>query len=1258
MRKKTLLYSLLKPLAIAAVAILPLNTVHAQSSAEVPALETLTGELKTALSDAISFDPNAYAYANAFSVDVFAGYFTVNRSTFSYLDPLPFTYSWPNDIYSQAGQIGPVEDLYNAYTYAEQLGYPEYKAIAQIVYGMTALRATNVKGAISYIDSRNLKPTRPLTYQSQQEAYEMILADLDEAIATLETEQPDAATLQAIEGDDLARGTATAAYSGYNWQNWVKLANTIKLRLAMCLAKPDPSLAQQVATEALSGIGVLDDDFGATWVQGTTVHPAYSISSTKEGWADCRMGASIENAMKRLGNPLIGTFFTTNSGRIDDKTTGAAMLAARKDYVGIRQGVTMEVKTQGAWYYNFSEVYAPVKFIRPTWVCKEEVLFLKAEAALRWGIGGSAQQNYEDGIRAVFTRYGASGVDEYLARTETVKDDNGNEIDYVDYYVGENSCPGRIEIGVAWNDGDSDETKLEKIITQKWLAMFPNGGYEAWTDFRRTGYPRLLPVPEENPWTGTPSFPVELQLRRIPYGDSYLASAFTISETDVSLDVTDSPYYITVTVGDGTAPTLTGESRSVISAELEQGANENEFKIKITPKAEGSTYLYVKYAGTTKTVNVDVINALYFDTLSGQLRLARNTERSIKLAVHSSLSEEPLSTSLAVAGGTSSPVTTYSVSEYQNHYSRDHGYYIITFKTGNVKEDLQFRATIGDKTAEIPVYVDYGLYLSFNTINPDSPGDNPGNSRALTIMTNSSSDLIFNFYVEGDNAAQLQQAVLEAVKDLGNYKYEGTGSIMFGMPTVTSNTDGTYSVSVPVYAGSEIGDGVITLNVFGEKLTASVFIDDGKRYERVYISFTKPNTYTIPPTEMTFTTSKLVFSDESTFTIRVYHDISPDDRAEYIDWNITQSGDPICIEVGREVDSDYYYTDFKYMISGVPGTAVIKFNVYNPQGELGGIYAEYLNQTITATVTVADRNSMQPGSVKFNPDNIETSAAAVPLEAVMDPAVSVAAWPITYTVTEGSDIAEIVGSIDESSDTYYQLNITKAGTIKVKAEAGPEGNRKSDILTVTAKLRFPPLWATKPLEITSDQEKMFIGDTYTIEKQLHANYMPDADQYRWSSSAPGVISVDGSGNITARSEGTAVITVSITDDYGNTASDSKTIEVVPLDLNLNVSTLPDDYYVVVEEGFPEFWIDMEEAGASGEEFYTFNLNKDILSMGNGVYTAGTDFTGKVIFPGEAACVITGGTITVSGGNVTFNLSVSYNSSITGKITGSKPILWL
>ena len=110
-------------------------------------------------------------------------------------------------------------------------------------------------------------------------------------------------------------------------------------------------------------------------------------------------------------------------------------------------------------------------------------------------------------------------MDEYLARTE-IERINGKNIDYVDYYVNSNSCAGRIAIGVKWDDSESDETKLEKIITQKWISMFPNGGYEAWTDFRRTGYPRLLPVPEANRWTGNPTFPVELQLRRIPYDES------------------------------------------------------------------------------------------------------------------------------------------------------------------------------------------------------------------------------------------------------------------------------------------------------------------------------------------------------------------------------------------------------------------------------------------------------------------------------------------------------------------------------------------------------------------------------------------------------------------------------------------------------------------------------------------------------------------------------------------------------------------
>ena len=45
----------------------------------------------------------------------------------------------------------------------------------------------------------------------------------------------------------------------------------------------------------------------------------------------------------------------------------------------------------------------------------------------------------------------------------------------------------------AWDEEASRETKLEKIITQKWIACYPEG-CEAWAEQRRTGYPRLFPV--------------------------------------------------------------------------------------------------------------------------------------------------------------------------------------------------------------------------------------------------------------------------------------------------------------------------------------------------------------------------------------------------------------------------------------------------------------------------------------------------------------------------------------------------------------------------------------------------------------------------------------------------------------------------------------------------------------------------------------------------------------------------------------------
>ena len=121
-----------------------------------------------------------------------------------------------------------------------------------------------------------------------------------------------------------------------------------------------------------------------------------------------------------------------------------------------------------------------------------EVCFLRAEGALRgWNMGGTAQNFYEQGIRLSFEQWGVTGIDSYLS-------DNSSTPEPYNDPVGLNSYSGSVSTAtIAWSNSASEEEKLEKIITQKWLANFPLG-QEAWTEYRRTGFPKLMPVVVNN----------------------------------------------------------------------------------------------------------------------------------------------------------------------------------------------------------------------------------------------------------------------------------------------------------------------------------------------------------------------------------------------------------------------------------------------------------------------------------------------------------------------------------------------------------------------------------------------------------------------------------------------------------------------------------------------------------------------------------------------------------------------------------------
>ena len=101
-------------------------------------------------------------------------------------------------------------------------------------------------------------------------------------------------------------------------------------------------------------------------------------------------------------------------------------------------------------------------------------------------MGGTAKFLYEKGVQTSFNQWGAGDAAGYLASDKV-------PADFVDPKNPGNSIAARNTVSPKWIDSASNEEKLQKIITQKWIATFPDG-MEAWSEQRRTGYPFLFPV--------------------------------------------------------------------------------------------------------------------------------------------------------------------------------------------------------------------------------------------------------------------------------------------------------------------------------------------------------------------------------------------------------------------------------------------------------------------------------------------------------------------------------------------------------------------------------------------------------------------------------------------------------------------------------------------------------------------------------------------------------------------------------------------
>lgn len=483
---------------------------------------------------------NKYQLQNTLGPDCYVQYFCVPHSDFPYAAfNLRSTYDLCKASIGSPGEGFSAMKLYMAPTLnAEKIDYmPEIKAIYLTLFNYAAIENVDLFGPLTYYDNKGNFDGSSFEYDRVKDIYYQVKADIDAAIECFKYYKD-----HRSEAYKKQIGSAIGNYvmllSSYDIDYsdlsvWIRFANSLKLRMAIHMSKVEPATAKQWAEEAVAG-GVIENTTDEIGLFPSLLGGTHQLAEIT-GWNDIVMGASFINLLQNLDHPYMKYLFTKNSIALEKSkqavsgTSAPATTSEGTVFIGMRNGVTpgegQAASTNPYCGYStldrtyFSECNPPLYLMKVS-----EVNFLRAEGALRgWNMGGTAQSFYEQGIRTAYLEDRNFPIKEYVNYVDdylNVVAPKG--ISYVDPQGLTPDMPSVTKIGVKWNEGDSKETKLEKIITQKYIASFPYS-YESWVDLRRTGYPKLFPIlnTEHSDGTIKPGDPkvqtADNIMRRIPW---------------------------------------------------------------------------------------------------------------------------------------------------------------------------------------------------------------------------------------------------------------------------------------------------------------------------------------------------------------------------------------------------------------------------------------------------------------------------------------------------------------------------------------------------------------------------------------------------------------------------------------------------------------------------------------------------------------------------------------------------------------------
>ncbi len=330
-------------------------------------------------------------------------------------------------------------------------GYPDNQlAVAMIFKSVIFKRVTDLFGDVPYAEALDVEATLTPAYSAQEDIYAGMIADVKAARNMI----------------DLAEaGPVGDAIYGGDMEMWVRFANSFLMSLSMQLTEAGSSKidAEGVFTEALghSG-GVIDDLSNEAWYT-FDVPNGFDNPWNWMRPADYGVSQELVSSMKGAGDNKV-TSNTTYDERLQ-------YIMADTSQVGLPYGYLDYASNQADVNTTFIDAATSLPILNAGYVYLQ-----RAEAAARGWTGESVDEMLAAGIVASYASFEALyGPGTGLAIPEGA----------ADAYAAARVADVATAAGGA----------LQVIGEEKWLALFPLG-YDAWSEWRRSDYPALLPAPD------------------------------------------------------------------------------------------------------------------------------------------------------------------------------------------------------------------------------------------------------------------------------------------------------------------------------------------------------------------------------------------------------------------------------------------------------------------------------------------------------------------------------------------------------------------------------------------------------------------------------------------------------------------------------------------------------------------------------------------------------------------------------------------